>query len=156
MKRINLLYSKILLLSFLLNLSCTEKEHIRSVSVNQNSAKSMIFLQHHNQNFREGLRLNNMLGNTGYRLHNTGLLKHSFGKTWKNSRLLPKAIESGQPYYFDRISGGMPFQSLDGIKEIAVQLKDDPLFLGFQIHEWGNSPIHDYHRIKRLLLDEGC
>ncbi|MCD6596866.1 MAG: chitobiase/beta-hexosaminidase C-terminal domain-containing protein, partial [Bacteroidales bacterium] len=61
----------------------------------------------------------------------------------------------GQAYYFDRICGGMPFQSLDGIKEIANQLKDDPLFLGFQVHEWGNSPIHDYHRIRRLLLDKG-
>ena len=155
MKHINRLFSKILVVSFLMNLSCTDNEQISSTSVNRDSTNGMIFLQHHNPSFREGLQKHNLLGNTGYRLHNTGLVKHSFGETWKNSNLLEKAIESGQPYYFDRICGGMPFQSLDGIKEIADQLKDDPLFLGFQVHEWGNSPIHDYNRIRSLLLDKG-
>ena len=155
MKRIAYLFPKILVISFLMNLSCTDKEQISSTSVNQDSTKGMIFLQHHNQSFREGLRQHNLLDNTGYRLHNTGMIKHDFGKQWANSPPLADAKQSGQPYYFDRISGGMPFQSLDGIKEIADQLKDDPLFLGFQVHEWGNSPIHDYHRIKRLLLDKG-
>lgn len=155
MKRIGRLFLKILVVSFLMNLSCTDNEHISSASVNHDLTKGMIFLQHHNPNFREGLLKHNLLGNTGYRLHNTGFLKQGFGEKWANSSILEKAIESEQPYYFDRISGGMPFQSLDGIKEIADQLKDDPLFLGFQVHEWGNSPIHDYHRIKRFLLDKG-
>lgn len=155
MKRVGQLFLKILVVSFLVNLSCTEKEQISSTPLNLDSAKGMIFLQHHNHNFREGLRQHNLLDNTGYRLHNTGMIKHDFGKQWVDSPALADAKQSGQPYYFDRISGGMPFQSLDGIKEIADQLKDDPLFLGFQVHEWGNSPIHDYHRIKRFLLDKG-
>ncbi len=155
MKRIVLLFSVILALLYLMNLSCTEKDHINSASLNQDSTKGMIFLQHHNPRFREGLGQHNMLANTGYRLHNTGFLKHTFGEKWSNSPVLTEAIESEQPYYIDRISGGMPFQSLDGIKEIANFLKDDPRFLGFQVHEWGNSPIHDYHRIQKFLLDKG-
>jgi len=115
----------------------------------------MIFLQHHNTHFREGLRRHNLLENSGYRLHNTGFLKHTFGKEWTNSPILTKAKGSEQPYYFDRISGGMPFQSLDGIEEIANRLKDDPNFLGFQVHEWGNTPIHDYRQINSLLIDKG-
>jgi hypothetical protein len=154
MGRINRYFSVILAVSFVMNFRCTDKDHINSPSL-QNSTKGMVFLQHHNPRFREGLRQNNLLGNTGYRLHNTGFLEHSFGEKWANSPVLSKAKESGQPYYFDRICGGMPFQSLDGIKDIADALKDDSLFLGFQVHEWGNSPVHDYHRIQRLILNKG-
>ena len=101
----NQLFIKILILSFLMNLSCTDKEHISSASLNQVSTKGMIFLQHHNPGFREGLLKHNLLGNTGYRLHNTGLVKQSFGEKWANSSILEKAKESGQAYYFDRICG---------------------------------------------------
>jgi len=157
MKQNCTLYFMILLVYFLLNIGCVQKveEHIIQTSNDQVSTKGMIFLQHHNPYFREGLCQHNLLGNTGYRLHNTGLIKHRFGEQWANSEVLDDAKQSGQPYYFDRITGGMPFQSLDGIDEIAKQLKNDPFFLGFQVHEWGNSPIHDYFRINSLLLDKG-
>lgn len=122
---------------------------------NQDSAKGMVFLQHHDPRFREGLRRHGLLGNAGVRLHNTGLEKYRFGRKWAGSEVLAEARASGLPYYFDRITGGMPFQSLDGIEAIANQLRDDPRFLGFQAHEWGNSPIHDYERVHRLLLDKG-
>jgi hypothetical protein len=156
MKRITLLFFSLLAVTFFVNLNCTEKKgSMPSSYIDQESPKGMIFLQHHNTRFREGLAQHNLLDNTGYRLHNTGLKKHKFGDQWANSPELAVAKESGQFYYIDRISGGMPFQSLDGIEEIANKLKDDPHFLGFQVHEWGNSPIHDYHRINRLLLDKG-
>jgi hypothetical protein len=81
--------------------------------------------------------------------------EHRFGEQWAGSPLIAEAKDSGRLYYFDRLSGGMPYQSLDGIKAIADSLKDDPNFLGFQVHEWGNSPIHDYERIHALILDKG-
>lgn len=115
----------------------------------------MVFLQHCEPRFREGLREHGLLEGAGYRLHNTGMTEHRFGETWAGSPLIAEAKDSGRLYYFDRLSGGMPYQSLDGIAEIANALKDDPNFLGFQVHEWGNSPIHDYERIHKLILDKG-
>ncbi|MCA9427240.1 MAG: hypothetical protein KC994_19325, partial [Candidatus Omnitrophica bacterium] len=112
----------------------------------------MVFLRHAEPRFREGLRQHGMLEGTGYRLHNTGSIKHRFGDQWAGSSLLAEARESGQLYYFDRICGGMPYQSLDGLAQIATSLKNDPNFLGFQVHEWGNSPIHDYERVHELIL----
>ncbi|MCC6487009.1 MAG: hypothetical protein IT364_05870 [Candidatus Hydrogenedentes bacterium] len=117
--------------------------------------QGMVFLQHCDPRFREGLRRYGLLDGAGYRLHNTGMKEHRFGGQWAGSPLIAEAKDSGRLYYLDRLSGGMPYQSLDGIAEIAASLKDDPRFLGFQVHEWGNSPIHDYERIHKNLLDKG-
>ncbi len=119
------------------------------------NAQGMVFLQHCEPRFREGLAKHELLDGAGYRLHNTGMTRHVFGETWSNSPLIDTAKNSGQLYYFDRLCGGMSYQSLDGIGAIADALKDDPNFLGFQVHEWGNSPIHDYERIHKLILDKG-
>ncbi len=110
----------ILFLSFLFICSCGEKKEYLS-SIFPDSTKGLIILQHDNLKFRKGLEQHDMLGNSGYRLHNTGLVKQVFGDKWANSAKVAKAKESGQPYYFDRISGGMPFQSLEGINDIARQ-----------------------------------
>ena len=118
-------------------------------------ADRMVFLQHCEPRFREGLRKHGLLAGEGYRLHNTGMKLHRFGDQWKASPILAEAQNSGRLYYFDRITGGMPYQSLDGITDLADTLKGDPNFLGFQVHEWGNSPLHDYDRIHRLILDKG-
>ncbi|MCF6285833.1 MAG: hypothetical protein L3K26_11635 [Candidatus Hydrogenedentes bacterium] len=115
----------------------------------------MVFLQFADPVFRTGLEQHNLLGEAGYRVHNTGFHAQTFGERWRKSPLLDTAQSSGRPYYIDRIMGGMPYQSLEGIDEIATRLKDDPNFLGFQAHEWGNSPTHDYHRIHRLILEKG-
>ena len=115
----------------------------------------MVFLQHGEPRFRAGLLRHDLIDGAGFRLHNTGMTRHRFGEQWTGSPLLAEAKASGQFYYFDRLSGGMPFQSLDGLTAIANALKDDPKFLGFQVHEWGNSPMHDYERIHRLILDKG-
>jgi len=96
-----------------------------------------------------------MLANAGCRLLNTGFLTTPFGERWTQAPALAAARKSDRTYYIDRITGGMPFQPLDGIGDLEQALRDDPHFLGFQAHEWGNSPIHDYHRIHRLLLDQG-
>ncbi|MHC4675903.1 MAG: hypothetical protein ACYTBZ_25720, partial [Planctomycetota bacterium] len=37
---------------------------------------------------------------------------------------------------------------------VSEKLKNDPRFLGFQVHEWGNSSIYDYQRICKLMLDK--
>ncbi len=115
----------------------------------------MTFLFHDDPAFIEGLRRHGMLRGHGYRLHNTGLDKTPFGQRWIESTLLNEARRSNRPYYIDRISGGMPFQSLAGIDAVAAKLKGDPRFLGFQLHEWGNSPIHDHRRVDELLLKKG-
>ena len=115
----------------------------------------MTFLFHDDPAFLEGLGRHGMLRDYGYRLHNTGLDTRSFGQRWLNSPLLADARRSGRPYYIDRIAGGMPFESLKGIEAVAAGLKDDPRFLGFQLHEWVNSPIHDYKRVGELLLKKG-
>ena len=118
-------------------------------------AAGMSFLFHDDPAFLEGLRRHGMLRNYGYRVHNTGLDSRPFGERWLDNPLLEGARRSGRPYYIDRIAGGMPFQSLKGIEAVAAKLKDDPRFLGFQFHEWGNSPIHDYKRVDELLLKKG-
>ncbi len=115
----------------------------------------MIFLQFGAPEFRAGLEKYGMEADAGYRLHNTGFERSTFGSRWLQAPLLDKAQASGHPYYIDRIMGGMPFQSLEGIGEVADRLKSDSNFLGFQAHEWGNSPTHDYHRIHSLILDKG-
>jgi hypothetical protein len=115
----------------------------------------MTFLVHDDAAFIEGLRRHGMLRSYGYRVHNTGLDKKPFGERWLSSPLLEEARRSGKRYYLDRIAGGMPFQSLKGIEAVAAKLKGDPRFLGFQLHEWGNSPIHDYQRVNELLLKKG-
>ena len=115
----------------------------------------MVFLQFARPEFRAGLQQHGMLGDAGFRLHHTGYRPESFGAVWRDSELLRTAQQSGRPYYLDRIMGGMPFQSLDGIAEFIAVVKDDPNFLGFQVHEWGNSPIHDYRRIQEHILDVG-
>ncbi|GMV90484.1 MAG: hypothetical protein AMXMBFR82_02620 [Candidatus Hydrogenedentota bacterium] len=120
-----------------------------------NTTQGMVFLQHCEPRFRDGLAKHGLLEGAGYRLHNTGMTRHVFGETWSNSPLIDTAKNSGELYYFDRLCGGMSYQSLDGIGAIADALKDDPKFLGFQVHEWGNSPIHDYERIHKLILDKG-
>lgn len=118
-------------------------------------AGGMTFLFHHDPAFIEGLRRHGMLRNYGYRVHNTGLDPRPFGERWLNNPLLDEARRSGRPYYIDRIAGGMPFQSLKGIEQVAAKLKGDPRFMGFQFHEWGNSPIHDYKRVQELLITKG-
>ncbi len=115
----------------------------------------MVFLQHADPQFREGLAKHGLADTAGFRCLNTGFVTTPFGERWKDSAVLKAARASGRPYYIDRITGGMPFQPLTGIQEVAAALKDDPKFLGFQVHEWGNSPIHDYHRIHKLLLNKG-
>lgn len=119
------------------------------------AASHMTLLQHAHPTFRAGLARHGLLADSGTRLHNTGMVQHQFGEQWENSTELAEARQSGRPYYFDRLTGGMPFQSLAGIEPIAEALRNDDLFLGFQIHEWGNSPIHDYERIHKLILDPG-
>ena len=114
----------------------------------------MVFLQFDDPEFRAGLKQHDMLDEAGFRLHNTGYNTAPFGVRWEGASLLAEAKASGRPYYIDRITGGMPYQSLEGIGGIATSLKDDPNFLGFQVHEWGNSPTHDYHRIHKLILDK--
>lgn len=118
-------------------------------------AGGMVFLQFGDPVFRKGLEQHGMLDGAGYRLLNTGFLPQPFGEKWTDSPLLATARASGRPYYIDRIMGGMPFQSLDGIGPVADSVRNDPNFLGFQVHEWGNSPSHDYHRIHEHILDKG-
>ena len=115
----------------------------------------MTFLFHADPDFIEGLRRHGFLNDYGFRLHNTGLDTRPFGEKWASNPLLQQAKTSNRPYYIDRITGGMPYQSLEGIESIARELKEDPQFLGFQVHEWGNSPIHDYKRIQKLLIGQG-
>ncbi|HSW46858.1 MAG TPA: hypothetical protein VLM89_14955 [Phycisphaerae bacterium] len=115
----------------------------------------MTFLFHDDPRFIAGLRRHGLLRDYGYRIHNTGLDRRPFGERWIDSPLLAEARRSGRPFYIDRIAGGMPFQSLKGIEQVAAGVKDDSRFLGFQLHEWGNSPIHDYQRVGELLLKKG-
>ncbi len=114
-----------------------------------------LFLFHDDPAFIEGLRRHDLLRDYGLRLHNTGLVRGRFGDRWADRDLLRQAQSSGRRYYIDRISGGMPFQSLEGIEVVARRLKDDPQFIGFQFHEWVNAPLHDHKRIQELLIDKG-
>ena len=117
--------------------------------------RRMTFMQHYDPQFLKGLEKHGFPTDQGYRLGNTGFVVSPFGPRWINSPKLAKAKASGRPYYMDRITGGMPFQPLDGITEVADGLKDDPNFLGFQVHEWGNSPLADYGRIHKLMIRKG-
>ncbi|MBN1345089.1 MAG: hypothetical protein JXQ73_20510 [Phycisphaerae bacterium] len=119
------------------------------------AAKGMMFLHYADARFIEGLRRHGLLDNYGFRLLNTGYDPRPFGERWAGSKVLADAGASGRCHYFDRITGGMPFQSLEGMTDIARRFKDDPRFLGFQVHEWGNSPFADYGRIQKLILDKG-
>ncbi|MDM8005928.1 MAG: hypothetical protein QUV05_07230 [Phycisphaerae bacterium] len=115
----------------------------------------MVLLYHDDPAFIEGLRRHDLLHDYGFRLHNTGLVRQPFGERRLASLRLDDAGRSGRWYYIDRISGGMPYQSLEGIEAVAEKLKDDPNFLGFQFHEWVNAANHDYRRIQELLIDKG-
>jgi len=115
----------------------------------------MTLLHYADDPFLAGLKKHDLLGDHGLRLLNTGFKLDPFGDRWSKSPLLTRARRSGRDYYIDRITGGMPYQPLDGIEEIAAVLKDDPHFLGFQVHEWGNSPLADYHRIRKHLISKG-
>lgn len=120
------------------------------------SPKGMIFLYDSNPAFREGLYRHGLLDDTcGLRFHNTSFDQRPFQEKWGDHAGLREAQKLNRPYYLDRITGGMPYQSLDGIRPIARKLRDDPNFLGFQVHEWGNSPIHDHRRINEFLIDKG-
>ncbi len=127
------------------------RDAIRTVS----GEDSMLFLHHADPRFLEGLRRHGFPSDHGLRLLNTGFVTTPFGQRWTGSAALAQATASGRPFHIDRITGGMPFQSLDGLQPIARGLKDDPHFLGFQAHEWDNSPIHDHRRIHKLFLDQG-
>ncbi|NLE58237.1 MAG: hypothetical protein GX616_07750 [Planctomycetes bacterium] len=118
-------------------------------------SRGMLLLYHDDPAFIEGLRRHDLLHDYGFRLHNTGLVRQPFGKRWLASPRLEEARRSGRWYYIDRISGGMPYQSLDGVEAVAEKLRDDPNFLGFQFHEWVNAANHDYRRIQELLIDKG-
>lgn len=112
----------------------------------------MTFLFHADPKFLEGLRRHELLlDGDGLRLLNTGLDNRPFDEKWGGNELLAEARRCGRPFYIDRLAGGMPYQSLRGLERIANELKGDRRFLGFQLHEWGNSPIHDYQRINTLL-----
>ncbi|MCP4642278.1 MAG: hypothetical protein GY851_17670, partial [bacterium] len=115
----------------------------------------MVFLHYTDTRFLEGLKQTGFPADHGFRLLNTGFKTTPFGERWLDTPRLAEAQASGRPYYIDRITGGMPYQPLVGIGQVAERLKDDPLFLGFQVHEWGNSPIHDYHRINKHILGKG-
>lgn len=119
------------------------------------ASRGMVILYHDDPTFMEGLQRHGLLGDHGLRLHNTGLVGRSFGERWSTNPLLDEARRSGRWYYIDRISGGMPFQSLEGIEAVAGRLASDPKFLGFQFHEWVNAANHDHRRIHELLLDKG-
>lgn len=117
--------------------------------------ESMLFLHHADARFLHGLNLHGFPAEHGLRLLNTGFITTPFGQRWSGSPLLASARTSERPYYIDRITGGMPFQSLEGIEQIAKALKGDSRFLGFQVHEWDNSPFHDHRRIRELLVNQG-
>jgi hypothetical protein len=128
---------------------------VAGLGVREAQPGGLTLLVHDDPVLLEGLRRHGMLRNYGYRLHNTGLDTRPFGERWLKSPLLEEARRSGRPYYIDRIAGGMPFQSLEGMETVAARLKPDPRFLGFQLHEWGNSPMHDHKRVEELLLSKG-
>ena len=115
----------------------------------------LVFLFHGDPQFLAGLQKHGLLRDYGLRLNNTGLDARPFGTKWSGSTQLAEARASGRPYYIDRITGGMPYQSLEGLEALADILKGDSSFLGFQVHEWGNSPIADYKRIRELFVDKG-
>ncbi len=115
----------------------------------------MMFLHYADPRFLEGLRRHGLLADYGLRLLNTGLDTRPFGEKWSGSTMLADARRSGRPYYLDRLCGGMPYQSLAGIDAVAGVLKDDPRFLGFQVHEWGNTPFHDHRRIQEQVIAKG-
>ncbi len=114
----------------------------------------MTLLHYADPRFIAGLKKHDLLADYGLRLLSTGFKLEPFGKRWSASPLLAEARASGRDYYIDRITGGMPYQPLDGIEEMAATLKNDPHFLGFQVHEWDNSPLADYHRIRQYFIDK--
>lgn len=116
----------------------------------------LVMLHHADPAFRRGLARHGLLDGAGYRVLHSGFQADSFGARWRGpGGALAEARASGRPYHLDRITGGMPFQSLEGIGEVAGTLRDDPHFLGFQVHEWDNSPLYDARRIETLLLEQG-
>ncbi len=102
-----------------------------------------------------GLEQHRFLEDYGICIRNHGISRTPFGERWLDNARLAEVRDSGLPYYFDRISGGFQYQSLEGIGAVADLLGDDPRFLGFQAHEWTTSPLYDYKRIQKLILDKG-
>jgi len=141
------------LISLLLSVASISQTNVSVPSPDQWQARKMVFLFHYDPAFIEGLRRHDLLHSYGFRLLNTGFDTRDFGKKWTQDQLLDEVCKLNRPYYIDRITGGMPYQNLDGIEAVAEKLKNDPRFLGFQVHEWGNSSIYDYQRICKLLLD---
>ncbi len=115
----------------------------------------MLIFHYNEPRFLAGVSKHGFPGEHGLRLLHTGHATTPFGERWRNSPALASARESRRPYLIDRIAGGMPFQSLDGVTDVARALKDDPNFLGFQVHEWDNTPLHDYNRINQEFFDKG-
>ncbi len=114
----------------------------------------MFILHYADPRFLAGVSKHGFPAEHGLRLHNTGYMKTPFGERWRDSPVLQSARKSGRPYFIDRLTGGMPFQSLDGLTDIARTLKNDAHFLGFQVHEWDNCPFHDYRLIKKEFFDK--
>lgn len=115
----------------------------------------MLIFHYADPRFLAGVSKHGFPPEYGLRLHHTGYDTTPFGERWRDSPVPASARDSGRPYFLDRIAGGMPFQSLDGLSAIARTLKDDPNFLGFQVHEWDNSPLHDHKHIETEFLDKG-
>ena len=131
---------------------------MRDLLQHPNGAPAGLFFLHYSDpRYLEGLRRHGMLGPGphGLRLHNTGLDPRPFGGKWHGSPELAAARASGLPYYMDRLSGGMPFQSLEGLPAIAADLAGDPHFMGFQVHELGNAPLADHRQIRSLITGRG-
>lgn len=115
----------------------------------------MRFLHYADSRFLEGLQRYGFPLDHGLRFLNSGFYTTPFGRRWAGSAALSQARSAGRPFCIDRITGGMPFQSLEGIEPIAQSLLAEPDFLGFQAHEWDNSPIHDYRRIHKFFIEPG-
>jgi hypothetical protein len=115
----------------------------------------MRFLFHDDPRFLEGLKQHGFPCDDGRRLLHSGMVPSVFGQRWGGSEALARACAAGHPFHIDRLTGGAPFQPLDGITPIAQALKEVPHFLGFQAHEWDGSPLHDYRRIHKFFLDKG-
>lgn len=99
-----------------------------------------------------GLQQHGFLKEYGTSIRNNGASTTCFGERWKESAILDRVRKTDKPYYFDRITGGFQFQSLDGIQDVIKNLENDDNFMGFQAHEWGHSPLCDYNRINEFFI----
>lgn len=65
--------------------------------------------------------------------------------------------ESGMPFYFDRLLGGIFFDEnyrydMALVNEVKERFGDS--FFGFQIHEWGSNYLNDWLRLQNTPIDE--